>query len=50
MTNMTDTPKTAERFAAMGRPVVKVIRDSIYVSSGKKYLCHDYSAIRTQDS
>lgn len=37
--------KTAAKFAAAGRPVVKIKGDSLYVIEGKRYVCADYCAI-----
>jgi hypothetical protein len=39
------TPKTAKKFAAINRPVFKVASDSLYMTSGNKYLCINYCSI-----
>lgn len=40
--------KTVSRFSAAGIPVLKATEKSIFMASGKKYLCMDFCAIRIQ--
>lgn len=42
------TQKNAAKFASLGHPIVKVAGNSLYVASGRKYLCADYCGIEVQ--
>lgn len=42
------TPKVVARFWAAGRPVLKVLGDSLMLSEGRRYVCADYCAITTE--
>lgn len=48
------TPKTRAKFQAAGHPVLKVSHDphgsSLWLASGRSYVCADYCAIRVEDS
>lgn len=39
------TQKTVARFAKAGMPLLKVSGDSLYMASGRSYLCMDYCGI-----
>jgi len=36
---------TVDKFSAIGRPVLKAAGNSIFISSGKKYVCVDWCQI-----
>lgn len=42
------TPKTYRRFQEAGHPVVKVSGSSLFLASGRRYVCADYCAIRVE--
>lgn len=42
---ITITQKGVDQWAAVGRPLLKVIGKSLYVARGKSYDCADYCAI-----
>lgn len=42
------TPKAAASFAAAGRPIFKLVNDSLYMSAGKSYVCVDFNGITIQ--
>ena len=39
------TPKAAAKWEAIGRPLFKVVANSLYMGSGKRYVCISYCAI-----
>ena len=39
------TPKTAAKFAAIGRDLFKATEKSLYMSSGNRYVCLDFTQI-----
>lgn len=40
------TPKTAQRWAASGRPLFKISGDSLYIGAGKRYNCINWAELR----
>ena len=44
------TPRTYSRFESAGHPVWKVSGESLWMASGRKYLCADGCAIQVLDS